>query len=340
MSTNIEFNQLKEVYNVFAVQEVAWHKLGYAVNKAVTSMEAISLANLDFKVRKAQTYINRFIPDGSIKEIPNTFALVRNDNDYCLTQNGNTITKQYQVVQNNEAFNFFDNIVGSGEATYHTAGCLFNGEIIFITAKLPKTCFIKNDDKIDLYLLLTMKHDGRGCIKVKFTPIRVVCNNTLNSALKGGSIDIRHTGDMQVKLANITKTLNLISKQTEEVSIIYDKFANIRLGDKESNHYLARTLLEPDDYFLNEHFEVVFNSDISARKLNIMRNAINYKEFGIGQDKESCKDTLFGAYNTITGLIQNVKSDNNLENKIWSNEYGNNSKILNKAYNLALEYIQ
>ena len=339
MAHNIELNALRSTHSLFVVKEKAWHGLGQVVNKAQTSAEAIKLANLDFNVSKIPVFGSYTRKDDTIKtlSIPNTYALKRDDNDYILTQNGGLVTEKYKVIQNSEAFNFFDDIAGKGEAIYETAGVLLNGEIIFITAKLPKSCFVNGYDQIDNYLLLTSRHDGLGSIKVKFTPIRVVCNNTLNAALNGGAISIKHTGDINNKLENAKRTLHLINKQQEYVTEIYNKFTNIKLEDKHVQQYLAKCLLNDTDYIMTDN-GIILSEDLTTQKLNIMRESIQYYDNGEGQSLASCKGTLFGAYNAITGYLQNVKSEDN-DKKLLSYDSGINNRVLTKAFTEALLYL-
>jgi len=126
---------------------------------------------------------------------------VRTDTDEVL----GLVGRDYNVVQNIAAFGFFDNIVGAGSGIrYETAGCLCRGQNIFITAKLPDYIRVGRDDLIEQYLFLTSSHDGSGSITIAFTPVRIVCANTLNAAMrhKSNCIKIRHTA----RATNKTKT--------------------------------------------------------------------------------------------------------------------------------------
>ena len=113
------------------------------------------------------------------------------------------VGKDYEVVQNVDAFEFFDAIVGGGDGIlYETAGALGKGERIFITAKLPGYIRVGKGDFIEQYLMLTTSHDGFGSITAAFTPVRVVCRNTLNAAMRNHSnaIKIRHTASANDRL--------------------------------------------------------------------------------------------------------------------------------------------
>src|SRR5438046_2382619 len=172
MAHNLETKDGKTSF--VAVGEVAWHGLGTYVEKAMKAEEAIKLGGLDFQVEK------RPIQVAGGKTIPNFFANVRTDTKDVL----GVVSKDYQIVQNHEAFEFFDQIVDSGEAIYHTAGVLGIGERIFVTAKLPEDILVRGE-QVENYLLLTSGHNGRSPIQAGFTSIRVVCNNTLTAALSG-----------------------------------------------------------------------------------------------------------------------------------------------------------
>jgi phage/plasmid-like protein (TIGR03299 family) len=102
---------------------------------------------------------------------------------------------------------FFDAIVGGGGILYETAGALGKGERIFIIAKLPDYINVGNNDLIEQYLFFTTSHDGSGSITAAFTPVRIVCNNTLNAALRkqSNSIKIRHTVNAKERLEEAHK---------------------------------------------------------------------------------------------------------------------------------------
>ncbi|MCW3089529.1 MAG: alpha/beta hydrolase [Ferruginibacter sp.] len=197
MSHNIHFNEDKQQHSFFSVKETAWHKLGQVIADYPTSKEALKFAGLDFEVIKRPN-IHR-LDNGDELISNNSFFTCRSDNNAIL---GDRLGADYEVVQNTEAFAFFDAIVGGDGIQYETAGALGKGEKIFITAKLPGYIKVGKDDLVEKYLFLTTSHDGYGSITAAFTPIRIVCANTLSAAMQrhSNSIKIRHTANAKDRL--------------------------------------------------------------------------------------------------------------------------------------------
>src|SRR5215218_9566663 len=194
MAHNLHLNESTAEHSFFSVKEKAWHGLGTIVQDYPTSAEALQFAGLDYHVEKRRlfTFDNQNIFDNSDTqkasiEVPNYSATVRTDNDTVL----GVVGKDYHVVQNVDAFSFFDAIVGGDGIQYETAGALGKGERIFITAKLPDYIKVGNNDLIEQYLFLTTSHNGYGSITAAFTPVRIVCNNTLNAAFRNCSNSIK-----------------------------------------------------------------------------------------------------------------------------------------------------
>ena len=187
------------------VGDAPWHKLGVKLPKLATSAEAIEAAGLDYEVHKKQLFCK---PNGRhLVEVPRSFCTVRRDTEAVL----GIVGDRYTVLQNEDAFTFFDSLVGTGEAIFETAGALGQGESIWLLAKLPGYIRVGRNDEVKKYLLLTNSHDGKSMVRAKLTPVRVVCNNTLSAALEGAEqeVRIRHTPSAVDRLEEAHKILGL-----------------------------------------------------------------------------------------------------------------------------------
>ena len=152
------------------------------IDNPLTAKEAIAQCGLDWEVETRAVY--QYAPMEGNRYykhllIPNKQAVVRTDTEQAFTVMGNG----YIPVQNREAFNFFDSVIAQGEAIYDSAGSFFGGRKVWILAKLPGDIAVSDTDKIGKYILLSNSHDGSSALRMKFTPIRIVCSNTLAIAL-------------------------------------------------------------------------------------------------------------------------------------------------------------
>lgn len=238
------------VETMFSVREKPWHGLGTIVAEAVDSASALSLSGLDWRV--IQTDIET--ADGMT--IPGYKANIRNTDNQVL----GVVTDRYKVVQNTDAFNFTDALLGEG-VRYETAGSLRNGRTVWILARLPHQ-YIITGDEITPYMLFSNSHDGSSSIKVCMTPIRVVCNNTLNLALRTTkrSWSAIHTGDMNGKLQDARDTLMLADQYMAGLGKEIHRLQGVKLQDDKVLEYINELLP------LQENL-----SDSSQRKKNIIR---------------------------------------------------------------------
>ena len=209
------------VESMFSTRVTPWHGLGKIVAEAPTSEDAIHLAGLDWDVVQQKIYLE----DGT--EIKDAYANVRSSDNKPLGIVGN----RYQIVQNIEAFSFTDSLLGEG-VKYETAGSLKDGKTIWLLAKLPDKYEILGD-KIDPYIVFTNTHDGTGSVKVAMTPVRVVCNNTLNMALHSATRTwtTRHTGDINKKLTDAQNTLQLAQNYMNETKVLFEKLNTVKMND-------------------------------------------------------------------------------------------------------------
>ncbi|QQQ28896.1 DUF932 domain-containing protein [Chryseobacterium indoltheticum] len=342
MAHNLNFNNRTGKYSFFSVKEKAWHNLGQIVQDYPTSKEAIKFAGLDYEVEKSPLFTkgagiientNGIEMIDSELEVPNYFANIRTDNNTVL----GVVGKDYHIVQNREAFSFFDAIVGGGDGIlYETAGALGNGERIFITAKLPDYIRVGNGDDItEKYIFLTTSHDGSGSITAAFTPVRIVCQNTLNASLKNMSnvVRIRHTAGAKQRLDNAHKVMGLANKLTNELESTFNHWAKIKVGD-DAMKKLIRLALCPNKETL-QHLQKENFDDLSTVFKNTVDDAFAYAMISESQQMDTTKGTLFGAYNAVTGYFQNVRNYRDNEAKLQSIVLGGTAQLRSqKAFDL------
>ena len=272
---------------------------------------------------------------------PNTYCTYRDDHKIPL----GVVKKQYTIVQNTDAFKFFDDAIGKNEAIYQTAGFFGNGERVFVSAKLPQTIKVKGDT-VENYLLFVNNHDGLGGVKILFTPIRVVCQNTLAAALKtSDKLSYKHTESVHKNIDKAGEILGITKQTIEATEEIYNMLSNIKLTDEDVMKYICEFNMSDDEVakLLNTGHTfkqliyrngIAFNdSEISTRKLNTICDTWDYYNSGIGQKEVA--GTAWGAYNAITGFYSNV--DNNKGTKrMDSIIFGDRSRKIKEA--LAYEF--
>jgi len=141
------------------------------------------------------------------------------------------VSDRYRIVQNDEAFAFTDALLGEG-VRYETAGSLQGGRRVWMLAKLPEKYIIAGE-RIEPFLVFSNSHDGSAAIKVCMTPIRVVCQNTLNLALTEArrSWSAKHTGNVQSRMHEARETLGLAHAYMESLGVEFNRLSNIKVTD-------------------------------------------------------------------------------------------------------------
>jgi phage/plasmid-like protein (TIGR03299 family) len=169
-----------DVETMFYAGQVPWHGIGTAIPHDVNAEQAIKLAQLDWDVETAPIVTN-----DQKKTAVDDYRVTRRIQDNAIL---GVVPKRFKPIQNRDAFGLFDSVVGEGKAVYHTAGSLQGGSKVWILSKLPQVLEVGKGighvDEVERYLLLSNAHDGTRPLQMLFTPVRVVCSNTLGMALE------------------------------------------------------------------------------------------------------------------------------------------------------------
>lgn len=220
------------VESMFYTRTKPWHGLGVQVQEAPESKEALRLAGLDWKVYQREVYT-----DSGIR-IDGYRANVRNTDNKVL----GVVTERYKIVQNEEAFAFTDALLGKG-VRYETAGSLQEGRKVWLLARLPKE-YIISGEQISPYLVFSNSHDGSAAVRVAVTPIRVVCNNTLNLALSTAkrSWAMVHTGNIKGKIHEAQETLFMAETYMNKLGKEFETLKRQKLSDRQIKEYIELLL--------------------------------------------------------------------------------------------------
>ena len=228
------------VETMFYTREKPWHGLGTMVAEAPNSKDALRLAGLNWKVLQEPVYTeNEELIQGYKANVRDTDRKVLG-----------VVTDRYKVIQNEEAFAFTDTLLGKG-VRYETAGSLQEGRRVWMLARLPRE-FIIGGERISPYMVFSNTHDGSGAVKTALTPIRVVCNNTLNLALRTAkrSWSMIHTGDISGKIEEAKNTLFLANEYMTALGQEFENLRKIKLSEKQVLDYIKILLPMEENYSL------------------------------------------------------------------------------------------
>jgi phage/plasmid-like protein (TIGR03299 family) len=235
---------------------------------------------------------------------------------------------RFTLLQNKDAFGWFQPFLDGREAQLHTAGSLRSGSRIWVLAKLNLTpLVVAPGDEVEKYLLLSHGHDGTLAVRCGFTPVRVVCANTL--AMAHGSdasklIRVRHTGSVLENLANIREVMDLANQQFEATADQYRRLARKSINQDDLRKYVGRVLKVQD------------GQEPSTRTKNIMAEIIGLCESGRGNTLPSIRNTYWSSYNGVTEWL-GYNRGRNQENRLNSLWYGDSAVLSRHALETALD---
>lgn len=325
------------------------------VENCKTSADVMSAAGLDWEVAKCELVakmptinINAKSEDSFIygsdmyRICPNAYATYRTDYNIPL----GIVKERYTPVQNIDAFNFFDGAIGKDKAIWQTAGFFGMGERIFVSAKLPKNILV-NGDPVENYLVFTTSHDGTSGVRILFTPIRIICQNTLNAAIKTSTnyVSFRHTKSVHGNLDIAAEILGICDDKIKYLNEQYNFMQKIKASDEQAQNIFANVILTDSELenikntghtikqVVNRNWMAIQDSGISMKKVNAIAEMNNYYFNGIGQ--KEILGNMWGVYNAVTGYYSNVDNAEGIK-RMDSILFGDKSRKIEFAGNLVL----
>lgn len=289
---------------MFSVRRVPWHGLGTVIENAPTIAEGIRLAGLDWEVGMSDLTIN------STGEISEYRSIIRQDIN---TELG-IVGRRFHPLQNKDAFEFFDPFIENGLASLETAGSLFNGQKVWILAKISGNPIeIAKNDIIVRYVLLSNGHDGKTSINVGYTPQRIVCNNTLSMALNSKAsklIKVKHTQNVKNNVQSIFEIMNLVNQEFEATEEQYRFLASQDINQADLEKYVKLIFGKQEGKLkLKEDDEMIIESNRVVSKVLAMWD----------QDKLVTPSNWWGAYNLANTYLchEDGRSQEGRLDKMW-----------------------
>lgn len=303
--------------SMFSVVKAPWHELGTILQSPPSVEEGLQHSGLDWQVQLKKLTTE----DGTVVD---HFANVRQSDGKVL----GVVGPSYKPLQNIDAFRWFQPLLDSGVAQLETAGSLRGGKTVWVLAKIvdQKPLEIKDGDNVDRFMLLSNSHDGTRAVRCGFTPIRVVCQNTLSLACdnkKSSLIRLNHTKNLCVALDDLRGVMNTANSMFEATMDQYRK--------------LARTTINKDD--LRKYVKIVMEippekpeADLSPKAIEKIETIISLCMNGIGNEGK----TFWDAYNGITEFLGNFagKTEDIRMESLW---FGKNFDISKKALEIAID---
>lgn len=298
-----------------------WHGLGTPLNDEDTTnwQVACEKAGLDWEVESVPLVTADDRRDGV------SHVAVRRTTDNRVL---GVVGPRYSVLQNRDAFAWFQPFLEAGEARLETAGSLRGGSRVFVLAKLNRDpLVIAPGDEVEKYVLLSHSHDGSLAVRAGWTAQRVVCSNTLAMAHNADAsklIRVRHRGDVVGSLAAIREVMNLADAEFEATATQYRLLARKPISVSDLKKYVRRVLKIDDD------------PAPSTRIQNIAEEIVGLAEAGRGNDLPAVRGTYWTAYNGVTEYLgyNRGRSQANRLNSLW---YGDAAAINRHALEVALD---
>jgi len=302
--------------------EVPWHGLGTNVPADLGPIQMMQKAGCDWTVSKQQMYVLDGIPVTGKK------ALIRDSDNSVL----DIVGDDWNPVQNDEAFEFFHEYCMAGDMEMHTAGSLDNGRNVWVLAKVKESFSILGDDQVDSYLLFSNPHKYGKAIDVRFTPIRVVCNNTLTMSLNADSknqVKLNHRTVFDAD--NVKQTLGIAHDKFEKYKEVAEFLSSKRYTNESLVNYYNEVF--PHTY-AGSKGKIVESFDDLTKNAKAAHGVLHTQP---GATKG--EGSFWQAFNAVTFMTDHVLGREN-DTRLASSWYGVNKNKKTKALETALEFAQ
>jgi len=317
------------VENIAYIGEKPWHGIGFELPKDATPDLIMKAAELDWTVSKKELVLK----DNPKTELKRHFAIVRDSDKSVLS----VVGPRYVPVQNKEVFEFFKRFCDAGKMSMETAGSLKSGRYVWALAKLNDTFRVNGSkDQVSSYLLLSSPYEPNISLVAQFTPIRVVCWNTLNFAL--GS-NLKGKGEHVIRLPHVREfdaniqivaqeTLEAAHQQMVEFKKAADFLATVPAAEENVHQYFV------DVFKLEDAVEKAKEKGKEPRLLTFLKAA---NDHGPGANMKTAKGTWWGALNAATYIVDHNRG-HSADGFLYNAWYGSGAIAKRQAVRKALEW--
>lgn len=306
-----------EVETMMYVGKLPWHGLGNKLDSQATAKEAIVASGLDWKVKKERLVWENWET--------NKYVLYRETDRKFLGIVGDL----YIPCQNQDAFRFLDAVTQDPRGPkYETAGSLYGGRVVWILAKLPEQLHTAPDDVIDQYLLFTNRHDGQQTMQMWWTPVRVVCANTLSIAFSKTTRRwrLKHVYNINEYVTSAQDCLGIARENALAMTEIAQALLSVWPTTEQINAILQQLI--PGE---------------ATRSTNAREDICHLFGGGQGQDNPAVRGTGWALYNALTEFADHKKviknanvADNRMRNLVW----GKGAEFKGKALDACLTLVK
>lgn len=315
----------------FSNREVPWHGLGQIVDGAQTAEDALRLAQLDWTVYKSEepVQVPVLTANGVVMVSAEDKYLTYRDHPKTGLSALGVVGEAYTVIQNSEQFDFLNALVDEGGAVFETAGSLNGGRQVFVSMKMPSGVTLGNGtDTVDMYLMVTTSHNGTRAFTAAVSPIRPVCQNTVQLALASAasSWSLKHTTNVKGKLQQARAALDLVFKYEEAFDAAVQELVSQEMSDKQFVAFTDSLIKMPANPTLRQ-----------ANKVDNVKAEL--RELWHAPTQKIVANTRWAAFNAVTewaDWVKPLRAGKRDENEVRGERYftDSNAGLRNKAYAL------
>lgn len=319
--------------------EKPWHHKGVKIPGVMTVNEALVAGNLDWEVEKLPI----MTADSEMVAIPNVYAIGRRgpetnyDGSKSFIPFESTVKGRYTIVQNSDAFEFFNSAIADGVACIETVGALGNGEKVFAMARIPKPFEPIPGEHMEKYILLSTSHDGSANIMALFTTIRVVCWNTLTAALSEGKaadnmVKIRHTKSAQRRIEGAHLLLEKSEAYWDRLAEVYKSMAMKDMSRLDVIDFIAKTFPGKKMKVESTKGGVIEIEQVSTRTQNNRDKVTELFDGGAIGTNGRIAGTTYQMYQAVTQYIDRERSIRGDTDRWEASTFGSGEAMRQKAF--------